>query len=157
MLSNTSFRDCVSFDKPKLSKGAYYDLYGYCNSLGDCVELTPPPTQTTTRTQTPSNTQTPTTTPTNTQTPTNTPTNTQTPSQTPTNTPTPSKPQVPLNVILLSGIYSTPQSGQLNGVFKYDFQQNTFQYLNIPGSQINGLSHSFNFNNYTTIKIYLIC
>jgi hypothetical protein len=82
MLANTSFRDCVSFDTPKLSKGATYNLYGYCNSLSDCVELTQPVTPTPTPTPQPTTTTTPTNTPTQTS------TLTQTPSFTPSVTPT---------------------------------------------------------------------
>jgi hypothetical protein len=82
MPANTSFRDCISSNTPKLSKGAYYDLYGYCNSLSDCISLTQPPTPTQTKTQTP----TPQVTPTHT--PTSTVTTTQTPSFTPSVTPT---------------------------------------------------------------------
>jgi hypothetical protein len=88
-----TYRDCVRINQYTAGTNTNVSVFGYCNSVNDCIQLTQPVTPTPTRTPTPTlsltptntNTSTPTVTPTNT----STPTLTQTPTNTSTNTPTP--------------------------------------------------------------------
>jgi hypothetical protein len=108
------------------------------------VELTPPPTNTQTPTNTPTNTQTPTMTPTNTQTPTNTPMNTQTP------TPSPTQTSIPQN---LSNILLFFDNQSLNS---FDINTQTInEVLGYPQNEnFDGVCFNLNYV-YVFSKIFL--
>jgi|694.fasta_scaffold10958_5 hypothetical protein len=145
MISGQIFKDCVrlkSYDEK--IKNVTINLYNYCDKTSDCVELTPPPTNTQTPTNTPTNTQTPTMTPTNTQTPTNTPMNTQTP------TPSPTQTSIPQN---LSNILLFFDNQSLNS---FDINTQTInEVLGYPQNEnFDGVCFNLNYV-YVFSKIFL--
>jgi hypothetical protein len=77
-----TYRDCVRINQYTAGTNTNVSVFGYCNSVNDCIQLTQPVTPTPTRTPTPTLSLTPTQTPSQTLTP------TQTQSVTPTVTPT---------------------------------------------------------------------
>ena len=65
------------------------------------------------------------------------------PLPTPTPTPTSTPPELPPS-ILISGVLNFNNQNQASGVFKYNMLENSLQFLNIVGTQLNGLAHTYN-------------
>ena len=110
--------------------------------IGDCIETTPTPTPTQTKTPTP--------TPTQTKTPTPTPTNTQTPTPTQTQTKTPTQTQTPTNTVTSSQTPSTTPISCGLGLIKTNSE---YFYTDCCGNFISGFNNtgdglqvSFNYN-----------
>lgn len=82
LLNGQTYRDCVRINQYTAGTNTNVSVFGYCDSVNDCIQLTQPVTPTQTRTPTPTLSLTPT------YTPTSTVTTTQTPSFTPSVTPT---------------------------------------------------------------------
>ena len=102
-LSNgQTHRDCVRINQYTAGTNTNVSVFGFCNSVNDCIELSQPVTPTPTRTPTPTLSITPTNT--------NTPTVTKTSTPTVTSTKTPTKTSTPTNTLTQTSTVTSTQT-----------------------------------------------